>query len=316
MASIQVAPSTQDRQQTIAYTALVVSVMAGSVAAILVRLTQLAGVDSIAIVVVRLGLAALILTPLVLQRYRGEIQAMRRQDFLFAAGAGFWLGMHFICFVLALQYTSVLNSQAITNTGPIWVALLEVSFLKARLNRYIWIGLVISSLGGALIFLANNGSMVAGSNAMFGNILAIGAALTSAVYLVIGRKVRAKVSLVPYVWIVYSSGALTGLVALALSGGTLLGYSSEAYFWLFMVTLIPQLLGHSGSNFALGYLPATLVSLGFQIISVSAGLIAFLLFQEVPGLFEIVGSAVLIVGVTLAIIGQGQSARSRAKRKA
>jgi drug/metabolite transporter (DMT)-like permease len=93
-----------------------------------------------------------------------------------------------------------------------------------------------------------------------------------------------------------------------------LGHPTMGYFWLLMLTLGPQLIAHTGFNYVVGYLPATLVSMSTLTVTVGATMIAFLLFSEVPTIWHILGSIIIIVGVAVAILGQNRARKSKASQ--
>ena len=294
------------------YLVLIIALAAATFAAVFIKLAQEAGMPSPLIAAGRLTLAALVLTPFILRNYQHELQRLTRRDILFSLFAGFWLSVHFLTMVYALESASVMIVQVIINTGPLWVGLLEVTFLKEKLSREVWFGLLLTIIGGGVIALASSaGSAGAGGeDALIGNALALAGAIASSIYITIGRSVRGKVSLFPYIWIVFSCGALVAMTFVLLTGTPLTGHPPRAYFWLIMVTLIPQLVGHSGFNYALGYFSATIVSLTTQTLSVTAAIAAFFIFAEVPGLTDLIGSGIIVSGVILAIIGKQRKRKS------
>jgi drug/metabolite transporter (DMT)-like permease len=298
------------RSNTHAYLVVVAAILAISVSPTFIRLAQSYGLPSLLIACGRLLLSALILTPLVYQRYRDDLRRIDRGDLLLAAVAGFWISMHFITLVISLEHTSILVAQVLISSSPLWVALMETYFLKARLPRIVWIGLVLTLAGCAVIGLSGLNQQAAmdasaeGGNPTLGVMLGLACAFASAIYMTIGRKVRAKVANVPYLWMVFGFGALTGLATLLFAGTQTTGYPVEGYFWLVMVTLLPQLVGHSGFNYALAFIPATLVSIAAQGITILAAIVAYFVFAEVPTWLEAAGSAVIIIGVSVAILGQ------------
>jgi drug/metabolite transporter (DMT)-like permease len=187
-----------------------------------------------------------------------------------------------------------------------------VTFLKEKLSREVWLGLLLTIIGGGVIAVASSAGTSGTENALMGNALALAGAIAGSIYITIGRSVRAKVSLFPYIWMVFSCGALVAIIFVLLTGTPITGHPPRSYFWLIMVTLIPQLIGHSGFNYALGYFSATLVSLTTQTLSITAAIAAFFIFAEVPTLTDIIGSSIIIGGVILAIISQQRKQKSTA----
>lgn len=282
---------------------LAIAIGAATFAASSIRLTQNAGMPSLTIAAGRLVLAALIVTPLVWRNHRQEVRELSRRDILMATFAGFWLATHFVFLVFALENATILVVQVLVNTGPIWVALLEVFFLKARLSRVVWFGLMITIIGGGVIAFSS-GASDAGSNPELGNLLAFVGAIAGATYLTISRSVRQKVSLVPFIWILFGTGGIFASALVLLTGTQFLGLPPMAYFWLIFLTLVVQIVGHSGFNYVIGFFPATLVSLSAQAISVTSPIAAYFIFREIPGIGEVIGGAIIIAGVALAILGR------------
>lgn len=282
---------------------LAIGIIAGTFAAPFIKLAQQGGLPSPIVASGRMLLAAIIITPLVWRYYRHEMFQLNRRDILFAMLAGLCLQAHFQLFIVALETTSVLVVVVLVNTGPLWVAMIERFFLKERVNKYVWIGLIVTIFGGMYIaFNASNTAGISAVNPLFGASLSAIAAVAGAATLALGRNIRQKVSLFPYIWIVFGSGGLMGVIYAILTGTAIFGHSAEGYFWLLMLTLIPQLIGHSCFNFALGYITATMTSLSGQMITVTATIAAFLIFREVPTMTDIIGSAIIAAGVLMAII--------------
>ena len=172
--------------------------------------------------------------------------------------------------------------------------------------------MLITIIGSVYIAIsANSSSGLNDANSMIGAILSTFAAMAGAAYITIGRSVRRKVSLFPYVWILFGIGGILGLLFTLATRTPILGHSATGYFWLIMLTLIPQLIGHSGYNFALRYFTATLTSLSSQLITITATIVAFFIFAEVPTVSDIIGSTVIGIGVIIAILNRNRTQPAR-----
>lgn len=291
-----------------AYAVLAMGLIAVSMAAIFIRLAMAEGVPALVIADARLIIATVILTPITLRRYRTHLQQLQRSDMLLLLISGLFLAIHFGGWVSSLQYANVLISGVIVTTTPIWAGLLEVTFLKTRLNRYIVLGLFVALIGGTIIAFSGQGApsnaeITDGSDStLTGAGLALIGAITLSVYMVIGRKVRATLPLLPYIWIVYGIAAITLLLVVLFSGLSVTGYSAEGYLWMLALGLIPQLIGHSSLNYVLGYLPATLVSIATQLEPLASAGMALILLGERPTELQLFGSLVILIGVTLTML--------------
>jgi drug/metabolite transporter (DMT)-like permease len=257
-------------------------------------------VPSPAITAIRFLIATLLFTPFVWNRYRDEIRRLSRRYVLAALTAGALLSLQLTTNFESYRLTSILIAGVLTGSVPLWTALIERFLMQTYLGRAVWIGLALALIGGVLIGLSGNAES-AGSQPLVGAGLALAGALLGAVYLNIGRTIRSHVSFVPFVWLVFGSGALAALVTLLIGGYSLTGYSAEGYFWVLMAALLPQIVAHSAFSYTLAFIPATLISMSGQLVTVISAIVAFFIFAELPALLQIVGSTVIAIGVILAI---------------
>ena len=306
------------------YVMLALGLSSFSFSAILVKLAQTEGIPSLFVASSRLMIAAIILTPFVFIYHRANLATLNRKDLLLAFGAGTFLALHFISWVTSLEYTSVLISVVFVTSGPLWVAILEFIFFRAKLPKLVVIGLGVAILGGLLIGFAGALSdtstvQVDRQRELIGGGLSLIGAITIAVYLIIARKlqqprirngVTTKLHIIPYIWLVYGSAGLLLLVWTILAGVPIVGYSAQGYIWLLLMALFPQLVGHSSLNYAVGYLPATIVSMATQLEPIGSAILAYFLFNELPFPLQIVGSIVIICGVMLATYGQNKKRKT------
>jgi drug/metabolite transporter (DMT)-like permease len=305
------APIAPSRPPVQVYLVLFMGAVAVSLAAIFIRLAQADNIPSLYIAAARMTIAGLILTPITLRRHMPEIRSLSRSDLLLALLSGLFLALHFATWILSLEYTSVLISVVLVTTNPLWVAVLEVVFLRARLGRTMIFGLLIGLAGSIVAALSSSGGGISpGKDPLLGSILAITGAVCFALYLVIGRKLRARLPLLPYIWLIYSFAAVILLAGVIVSGIPLTGYEPRGYLWLLGMALLPQLVGHSSFNYALKYLPATFVGIVNQLEPVLSAVAAIAFFQEIPQPLQIVGSAAVLIGIILASLGQNQTNQS------
>lgn len=281
--------------------ALLLGVIAVSFAAIFIRVSQEEGVPSLVIAAGRLIIASLILTPIALTRYPQELRQLERRDLLFCLLSGAVLAVHFATWISSLEFTSVVASVVLVTTNPLFVALLSLPLLGERVSRPVAIGIVLAFIGGVIVAISGDaGDPPTRSAPLLGNALAIMGALAASIYLLIGRRVRGKLSLIPYIWLVYGTGALVLATVVLLSNLSFFGYSTLGYLGIVAMAIFPQLLGHSSFNYALGHLPAAFVSLVILVEPIGSAILAIIFLGEVPGELVIVGAAFILVGVGVA----------------
>jgi drug/metabolite transporter (DMT)-like permease len=294
------------------YLGLAMGVLAVSAASIIVRLAQNTNVPSFVIAAYRLTIAALVLAPIALSRHRAELASLTRRDYWLAGLTGLCLGLHFASWFTSLEYTSVASSAVFVTTAPLFVALFSVVVWREKLVTWVVVGLVVSLLGGILIgisdvcTIASNGlicpplSEFVQGPAFLGDLLATLGAITFAANILIGSRLRVKLSLIPYIFLAYSAAAVTLIIATVISGYSFIGYSADAYFWMLLLALVPQLIGHSSFNWALRYLPATFVTITTLGEPIGSTILALFIFQEIPTPLKLFGGILILGGILAA----------------
>lgn len=272
---------------------------------ILIRLSQSEGIPSLVIVAYRQIISVLFLTPIILNSHRHELRQLAPRDLIWAALAGIVLAVRFFLMFEAFNNTSVLITGVLNGSGPLWVALTEVIFLKAVFNRNIWLGLFLALVGGVLMAFAGfDGGTSAGANPTIGVIFALSGAFLSAFYLNIGRAIRARMSFWPYLWLIFLFAAIVSVIGTLAAGLPLTGYSAKGYLWLVLLTITAQLVAHGAINYALAYVSATFVSISSQVANVFSAVLAFFIFSELPTPLQIIGSIIITAGVIVATVGK------------
>jgi drug/metabolite transporter (DMT)-like permease len=123
-------------------------------------------------------------------------------------------------------------------------------------------------------------------------------------YMLVGRKLRTNMELVPYIFVVYTVAALVLIAIMFGMGASPLHLPPLAYLWFALLALVPQLFGHSIFNWALKYLPASFVSVTLLGEPVGSTLLALFIFQEQPGWIKVGGALLILVGIWLAARGE------------
>jgi drug/metabolite transporter (DMT)-like permease len=245
----------------------------------------------------RLTLATLILTPVVMVRARRELTSLTAGQWRRALLSGLLLAIHFLSWITSLSMTSVAASVVLMTTHPIFAALGSYLLLDEPLERRMIIALIVAVLGSGIIALGDLGE---GSHQVLGDLLALVGGISAAGYFVIGRRLRARLSLLGYVYPVYGTAAVVLLGALLISGLPRLPQQPEAWLWLGLMALGPQVLGHSSLNWALRYLSATFVTLATLGEPIGSTLLAWWLLGERPTTWAVVGGLLILGGIVVA----------------
>jgi drug/metabolite transporter (DMT)-like permease len=86
----------------------------------------------------------------------------------------------------------------------------------------------------------------------------------------------------------------------------LAGYSGKTWLQLVALTVGPQLLGHTVFNYLLAHVEASVVAISVTAEPIGASLLAFAAFGEVPTASAVVGGALILSGIYVAIAAQAR----------
>lgn len=278
---------------------LILGAVAISSAAILIRWAE---APPLVIATARMGIAALLISPVGLRRAGAEFRRLSRRDLALAALSGFFLAIHFASWITSLGLTSVASSVVLVTTSPLWAGLLAPLVSEDRLTRAMLIGVVLATLGGIIV---GAGDFTLTGTALLGDGLALLGAIMSALYLLAGRNVRRKVSLLGYVTVSYSVAALVLLAVALVSGQRFGGYPPQTYLLLVLIAVVPQIIGHSSYNYALGWFSASFVAVALLAEPVGATILAALLLEEPITPSKVAGGALILLGIFVAARGEG-----------
>ncbi len=290
-------PSSPNQNENIRpYVGVGLGVVIVSTAAILIRLAQ-AGTHSLVVAAWRLTLASLILAPVALLVCRAELGRLTRREWASILLSGLLLAVHFATWITSLAYTSVAASVVLVWTSPIFVGLASPLLLNEPLPRGMLGALIVAILGSLVIGLGDLGQ---GTHQLWGDALALMGAVAGAGYFLIGRRLRARLSLLAYIFPVYGTAAVALMGLLLASDLPKLPQQPQTWLWLLLMALGPQILGHSSLNWALRYLSATYVTLATLGEPIGSALLAWWLLDEPPTAWAVIGGGLILTGIVIA----------------
>jgi len=278
------------------YLTLVLGVVSVSFAAIFIRL---ADAPPLVIAAYRMLIAAVIIMPFYLARPRRLPKNLLKRDILLILLSAISLALNFVLWITSLEYTSIASSVVLATSHPVFVAVISFFLWRERLSRKAVLGIVVA-LGGVAII--NYGGFALSAEALFGNMLALLAAAAVGIYLIIGRHLREKISLLPYLSSVYIGAALILLAAMLIGGYSFTGYSANTYLMFLLLALIPQLVGHSILNKAVRLMPATIVSVAILGEPVGAIILGYIILGEGITVIEVTGSILTLGGILIVML--------------
>jgi drug/metabolite transporter (DMT)-like permease len=275
---------------------MVVGVAAISFSPILVRV---AAMPALALAFWRCLAGAVVLAPFA-PRAGGE--RLARGDVARLAASGVFLAAHFALWNASLGLTTVAAATTLVSCAPLFVGFGSV-FLGEPPGGRAWAGIVLATAGAVVIGAGDAAGFGGGPRPLLGDVLAFAGALAMAAYLLLGRVVRQRLPVTTYAASVYGVAAAALLPACLLTGSSLGGYPVGSWLALAGVVAGPQLLGHTVFNGLLATVSASVVAVVLLLEPLVATLLAWWLFDELPGPVLWAGGAMVLAGVWLATTG-------------
>jgi len=244
----------------------------------------------------RMMLASLMLTPFAC--YQKTWRGWGKDDLGWFFLSGLLLSLHFAFWIASLKVTSVASSVVLVTTHPIFVGIGGWLFLKERLGLNLIFGIALSVLGSGLI---SYGDMSLSKEALMGDGLALLGAIAASGYLLVGRKMRKGQVLLSYIFPVYSTAGLLLILFALIFQESFWGYSSPTVLYLVLLALVPQLIGHTTFNWALKYLPASVIAIATLGEPMGSTLLAYLILGEGLTIWKVIGGMSIFAGILIAL---------------
>ncbi|MFP4005373.1 MAG: DMT family transporter [Candidatus Hadarchaeia archaeon] len=274
--------------------AVPIAVVSVSFASIFVKLSES---NPLTISLYRLLFSTLILLPLT-PKFLSQFQSMSRREIVMLVSAGIFLGGHMFLWVSSLEYTSVTSSVVLVTSHPLVVTWVSSKFLGEKAGRSVYLGILIALVGVIIMSVSDYRTEKWG---LFGDILAILGMLAMAGYIIRGRQVRQKLHIIPYAFSVYGISTIFLFGFSLFSTSPIRIFPAEEYLLFFALAIIPTIFGHTIYNWALKFVEAKIVSISLLGEPIGAGLLAFIILNEIPPSLTVIGGAITLLGIFISI---------------
>ncbi|MEM2944167.1 MAG: DMT family transporter [Methanomassiliicoccales archaeon] len=246
---------------------------------------------AIVIAAYRMGFSSLILLPFVVFFERKELQRIDVRSLVVLSLVGLTLSLHFLFFISAVQQTTVASAVILVTSHPLIVCLLSALLFREK-TLHSLPGVLLGFIGVIFIYAEDYGN----SNSV-GNALAFLGAVAAAAYIILGRIIRQKMSLLSYVFLVYFFSSLFLFLLCLVFQQPLWPYPIAEYYIFVALAIVSTIFGHTLFNYSIKYLPATYISVSFLGEPIGASILAALLLDESPTLSVVIGGAMILSGI-------------------
>lgn len=281
---------------------LFISVISVSFASIFIKLCP--EVPSITISFYRMAISGIIISFFSIRNLK-EIFSMEKKLLILNVFSGVALGLHFILWITSLKYTSVASSVALVTLDPIFVGIFSYIFFKEKLSINLIIGILLSVTGSFILAFGDKPTLELikeGKNPFLGDMLALLGAIMASFYIILGSRVRKNVSLLTYNFIAYNSSFIFLFFVVLLTKNPFFGFNKLSYLYLFLLGVVPQLIGHTGFNWALKYVKPVIIAITILGEPIGATILAFIIFNETLKGTQILGMFLIFIAIIVSFI--------------
>jgi drug/metabolite transporter (DMT)-like permease len=272
------------------YIALAIGIIALSLSAMFVRWSEAPGPI---VGFYRLLISTFLLTPIFIQQQK-KLKAIDKKHLVFPILAGIFTAFDFAFWNSSLKFTTAANATLLGNTSPLWVALFALFIFREKLRGIFWIGLLVALTGAVLVM---GSDFLRHPTLGLGDLMASTAAIFYASYQLITQRGRKYMDPLRYMWLVGLSATIGMFIMNLVLGNSFTGYSIQTWVIFFVTAIVSQMVGYLAITYALGHLPASVVSPTLIGQPVLTAILAIPLLGEIPNTIQWIGGAIALAGI-------------------
>lgn len=241
----------------------------------------------------RVFLASLILTPFFVKNCWNNCR-INKSNVIFPLLGGLFTAGDFALWNTSVNYTTAANATLLGNTAPLWVALGAWLLFRERLSTRFWLGLGLA-LAGATLILGTD--FLLHPRLGIGDLMAMGTGVFYAGYMLVTQRSRQHFNPLTHLWLMGLSASF-GLLAINLVlGNPITGYSTQTWLVFFAAAIVSQIVGYMSLAYALGHLPASIVSPTMIGQPIATAILAIPLLGEIPTFLQFIGGVTALAGI-------------------
>jgi len=231
-----------------------------------------------------------------------RLENSEKRDIFWAAMTGVVLNIAF--YFVGQRLTTVIDAWIINSTGALFVIVISYIFLRERLSKIVYAGVVLAFLG--TIIIVGTPILQAGSGSFLGNVLMLGSVFAFSISYILTKKLTTRFSPLLLTYYFFLVGLIFSFPLFLWdfwqNPGWIASITVSGYLIIAYLSIGSSILAYSLDNFALIYLSASITAtIGYVSVVVAVALgIIFLHEQMTP--FFLIGSALTFAGLFLAEI--------------
>lgn len=219
-----------------------------------------------------------------------------RRGVLTAAGGGIFFALDLGLWTTGIMISGVTSPTILANTAPLWVGLGALFLFRQRPKPLFWVGVILAVFGAGTILGLDS---LKSANFGLGSLLGLAAGFFYGGYYLFTQSVRASLDSLESFWIATASSTVVLFFSVLIFGQPLDGYAGMAWLNFVAAGLFSQVAGYLAINYALGYLPASIVAPTMLGQPVLTALLAWPLLGEALGGWQAFSGLVVLTGIYL-----------------
>ena len=257
----------------------------------------------------RIQATSLVLLPGFMVQYARAEDSLKLQwknSMHLLTASGICLALHFGTWLMSLDRTTLTHSLLFVTAHPL-VIIIGLWLLRKPATKIQSIGALVGFVGAAVV--VGGGASETGVS-LYGDFLAFLGAVTVVGYLAIGRMVRGWMPLFLYAFPVtlVSAVALTAWAILSEGLTFNLDDMTGAFGWISITWILyvgylalgPGLLGHTGINAVLRWIPPLTISMMLIMEPVIGSIIGWIVgVDSIPQIWTLIGGLLMVSGLAL-----------------
>lgn len=259
------------------------------------------GMDSDSLLLYRYGLAAVVMGAIM--AFRGQSVAIKWRDVPLVLLLGVLFAFSTVFMFMAFDHIPTGMASTVFYSYPLFTVLIMTTLFGERLTLWSVLALLMAVGGVALLYATKDG----GTLSLAGVALAVGSAISYALYIVIAN--RSHVKQMPSSTLAFWSMVVGGVVFFVRGGfgvGLQAVPSAEAWVLVLLLAIVPTVVSCTALVVAIRCVGSTTTSILGAMEPVTAVLCGTLVFGEPMSLRIFIGIVVIIAAVLLVVAGDAR----------
>jgi drug/metabolite transporter (DMT)-like permease len=279
---------------------LVIGIVSVSLASIFVKFCNT--VPAMIIATYRMGISALLLCLYVPFNKTKIINSIDKKNIFMCLLSGIFLSLHFLLWFLSIKLTNIASSVVLVTTSPIFLGIISKFILKKEIPKNISIAIVLSFIGVLLMAQSDSNILTEiNKKVLLGDLLALSGGFMASLYLFIGGIQRSRQCTFEYIFFTYSFSAILFITLSLILEYSFFGYEKNDYIFMFLLAIIPQLIGHTSFNYSLKHLRPESVAIAILGEPVGASILAYFIFDEKLQALQAIGIVLILYSILLSV---------------